>query len=489
MQITLYKNFAKVSNSTKRPTGGTTYDCKFKDATSYHNPQVLLAASFSDLAGVTYGYMDDNYYYVDDITTVANGLTEVSLTNDPLATWKGTISNYQGFIERGPVSTTFDDWAYDDMLNPVDKIRSAVSQYTLITGYNSNDGVFVMKTESILNPVGYGYLLTESEISSVLNKASIAGIDTSKITEIKYYPISLSAISNYTAISAVHMGNESVIVSCRYLNNGIHVSGNSTLTVPARVYNDSRDYDPRFTETILRVFGHETAIDNLYLRDGELTVQTEIDLGDGVVRVQVFGDNKYAFMGTAPIGITIPVIIPNNSHLKDIAKSIAGQTLNLIPSFKSSINTGLDNIYASIASQIPKKAFKKAAKHNVSPKFEAFVDGSEIDNIRSNAKSTLITSAANNILNMHTVAHSIGSGVTGAIGDLEVGRVLLEVIRYSSQDADRGAIGYPILSVSNIAAIGENGFYKFRNPHLAVPDIQSENDAINAYLASGFYYE
>ena len=64
MEITLYKNFAKVSNSTKRPTDGTTYDCKFKDNTSYHDPQVLLAASLSDLTGVTFGYMDGNYYYV-----------------------------------------------------------------------------------------------------------------------------------------------------------------------------------------------------------------------------------------------------------------------------------------------------------------------------------------------------------------------------------------------------------------------------------------
>lgn len=92
MIVRFYSNFSKRKNSTKIPTGTyTSKTVRWKENTSIHNPVVELAGT--PTVAYTYCYIQSwgKYYYVEDIVTVANGVTEYHLKEDRLASNKSAI--------------------------------------------------------------------------------------------------------------------------------------------------------------------------------------------------------------------------------------------------------------------------------------------------------------------------------------------------------------------------------------------------------------
>ena len=108
MTIKYWTNFSKRKNSTKQPTGGTSVTCQLKEGTSIEKPVFLLTG---DLFTCNYIEAFSHYYFVDDVKSVRNGLTEVSCSMDVLATFKTEIGSYNALIER---SASFYDAKYPD---------------------------------------------------------------------------------------------------------------------------------------------------------------------------------------------------------------------------------------------------------------------------------------------------------------------------------------------------------------------------------------
>lgn len=100
MQITLYSGFSKRPNSTLQPTGGTTITATLKERTSIENPTFLLAAGLSSYENITAVKWGSRYYFVSDISSIHNGLTEIACNIDRGATFKTQIGNTNAFIER-----------------------------------------------------------------------------------------------------------------------------------------------------------------------------------------------------------------------------------------------------------------------------------------------------------------------------------------------------------------------------------------------------
>lgn len=103
MQITLYPGFAKRRRSTARPTQtGATKTVTLKDSTSITKPTFTFASSLSDgiVAGTTCILWDGRYYFVDDVVSRHNGVTEISCSFDAGATYKNVIGASSVFIER-----------------------------------------------------------------------------------------------------------------------------------------------------------------------------------------------------------------------------------------------------------------------------------------------------------------------------------------------------------------------------------------------------
>ncbi len=99
-EIVLY-HFSKRKNSTKRPTGqGTEVPCLLKSATTFQNPAFILQRPMNDMLQFNYAKWADHYYFIDSTTSINAGQTEISCTEDVLATYKNEIGNYSCFIER-----------------------------------------------------------------------------------------------------------------------------------------------------------------------------------------------------------------------------------------------------------------------------------------------------------------------------------------------------------------------------------------------------
>lgn len=95
MDITVYRNFNKRKNSTKRPAGGTKRNVVLLDDVSLYTP--VFESEYWDYND-NYCMWAGRFYYVTDIVTKRQNLFEVQCEIDPMATWKDDILGSSGFV-------------------------------------------------------------------------------------------------------------------------------------------------------------------------------------------------------------------------------------------------------------------------------------------------------------------------------------------------------------------------------------------------------
>lgn len=110
MQLTIYKNFSKKKNSTKRPSGGRVVDVVMKENTSVESPTFLIDGIDLD---ANYCSAFGHYYYIDDIRLNNNNIYELVCSQDVLATHKDTIGNTSAYILRS--ASEYDGNVVDNM--------------------------------------------------------------------------------------------------------------------------------------------------------------------------------------------------------------------------------------------------------------------------------------------------------------------------------------------------------------------------------------
>ena len=93
--ITAYTGFSKRKNSTKQPTGGTTITATLKDDVSMVQPIFIVQGNT-----FTYNYIQfaGRYYFVDDVVSLRNNLTEIHCNIDVLATYKSAIQSTFAYV-------------------------------------------------------------------------------------------------------------------------------------------------------------------------------------------------------------------------------------------------------------------------------------------------------------------------------------------------------------------------------------------------------
>lgn len=95
MEVTVYRNFNKRKNSTKRPAGGAKRNVVLLDDVSLYTP--IFESEYWDYQD-NYCLWAGRYYYVTDIITKRQNLFEVHCEIDPLATWKDDIMATTAFV-------------------------------------------------------------------------------------------------------------------------------------------------------------------------------------------------------------------------------------------------------------------------------------------------------------------------------------------------------------------------------------------------------
>lgn len=100
MTVIFYSGFSKQLNSTKQPSGGTSYDCILKDDCSMIHPRISLGGNFNP-AGMMYCRIPafNRYYFVSDWQWIG-GAWVASLSVDAMATYKTQIGGTSAYITR-----------------------------------------------------------------------------------------------------------------------------------------------------------------------------------------------------------------------------------------------------------------------------------------------------------------------------------------------------------------------------------------------------
>ena len=139
---TLYK-FSKKRNSTKRPTGGTTFSIELKSPCDIIQPTIVInQANLGLIPNYAYIPQFERYYFVVS-QKWENGLWHIGMKVDALATWKTEIGAQALYVTR--CSQEYDGQIMDN-LYPA-KSKPTFSHIDKTSGWNSSDittGTFVV---------------------------------------------------------------------------------------------------------------------------------------------------------------------------------------------------------------------------------------------------------------------------------------------------------------------------------------------------------
>lgn len=470
MTITVYTGFSKRRNSTKVPsTGGTQKTVTLKEGTSIENPTFLLAG---DLFTVDYVAAFGHYYFVDDVVSVRNGLTEIKCSMDPLATHKTAIGNYTALIER---SDSHYDISYPD---PAVSIRNKMHCADTAGDPNiyDDDGWFVV---SVLNNVGSGTGFTSNYVISAASLQALASyVNTdwgslatdllgwfqatflktaNSIIDCIWLPVSSTALSGLPiTFETMVVGVDSVVVGGTPVSAGrmtapCIVHSSVTVAIP-HYYTTAGDFRRCAPYTIGKIFipGYGVADFNPldFEPTGNVNITTYIDVSTGDTVVYLSNDDSVLVSTyTFNIGVSCPV----GKVGANVTETIGG--------------------VLSTASNI---AMFNMAGNPVSRSVADYAAASSMVNTLSSAL-----------------------GVTASYSGRKAGRAQwanntrYDVITYARETQGPSSMqavsGRPDMTQRQISTC--SGYVKCINASIPIAGMAAERDAINAYLNNGFYYE
>ena len=443
VSMTFYSGFSKRENSTKQPSGGTSYSVVFKDAFSIIGGTVKLQANFDVAKNYTAAKYENNFYKVVDVVSTTNNIVEITLTLDVLATYKSSIAAYTGLIERAPSSSEINYLPDDTISNTGNMITNKLLWSSDLILSKSNACAQIKTSNSVSAQCYYTSLEGLVNLTQQLDSLW-AGNDINLITEINLVNISLASIalaSGAVSTTAIVIGNVSYNINSTvyafYQPSIIEEVNTYSLSSIAFTYSDARKINNNYTRLSFLVNNTEVLLDSVYNSASELTVTCTLDLNTLSVLTQVsvkkYTDTKILYTGYTNVGVGYVLSNNNASQLNGISTAfrMVGQT--------------------------------------VSKNYNGLIG--EIPNIIQNKEASCSGSAPGTVL---------------SIADLFFKLYLIE---YGSTDKSPSEYGYPYYKVSSINTLNATGFYKFVNPKLSIAALEGVRSKVDAYLANGFFYE
>jgi hypothetical protein len=446
-EIVLY-HFSKRKNSTKRPTGqGTEVPCLLKSATTFQNPTFILQKPMNDMLQFNYAKWADHYYFIDSTTSINAGQTEISCTEDVLATYKNEISNYTCFIERSSNQTTLandtmyiptNDWVLSTR-NVIHKEKIMTSTYSqqYIIRVVSRTGVasYYINGDQLNNLLDYMY--TESNFTDVITDAiTKLMFDPFKyIVDLKWIPFVDSAFNNSND-EAIQLGFWDSGVTAKRIDEDtvVNFSYSFAFDNPLYAITDFRYYSPSFSNYFIKLPFIGVVALNPYKIDESVNALYQFDATSGLCNV--FLQSKKVVFASYQFQLSVPVQIGYAST------NIAQLTTSAV----SLVGAGLQgNIAQGISSGI------EAGRSITAPEVSMLGTIGNISNILNNQ-----------ILEFNSYA-------------------------CTSINPDGASEGYADGTVRSIS--GLSGYIKCRNASIEISGFTGDQEAVNNYLNSGFYYE
>lgn len=446
-EIVLF-HFSKRKNSTKRPTEqGTTVPCLLKSATTFQNPTFILQKPMNDMLQFNYAKWADHYYFIDSTTSINAGQTEISCTEDVLATYKNEISNYTCFIERSINQTTLandtmyiptNDWVLSTRnVSHKEKIMTSTYSQQYIIRVVSRTGVasYYINGDQLNNLLDYMY--TESNFTDVITDAiTKLMFDPFKyIVDLKWIPFVENAFKNNNN-EAIQLGFWDSGVMAKRIDEDtvVNFSYSFAFNNPLYSITDFRYYTPSFSNYFIKLPFIGVVALNPYKINESVNALYQFDATSGLCNV--FLQSMKVVFASYQFQLSVPVQIGYAST------NIAQLTTSAV----SLVSAGLQgNIAQGISSGI------EAGRSITAPEVSMLGTIGNISNILNNQ-----------ILEFNSYA-------------------------CTSIEPDGASEGYADGTVRSIS--GLSGYIKCRNASIEISGFTGDQEAVNNYLNSGFYYE
>lgn len=210
MQATFYQ-FAKRTNSTKRPSGGQEFVIDLKAPCNIIDPEIKIATK-SDPTGFNYCYLPtfSRYYWVKN-WTYSDGLWNASLTVDTLASYREQIGSATEYVVRS--SAKYDGTISDGLYPATAKVQSVTTSFQGGFAETIRGGFFVIgfiaKAANSIGAITY----------VVMTPGNAKKLSAKLLTDVSYLSIDNSEISDN--LTKVLFNPYQYIVSCNYFPFGI----------------------------------------------------------------------------------------------------------------------------------------------------------------------------------------------------------------------------------------------------------------------------
>ena len=316
-----------------------------------------------------------------------------------------------------------------------------------LNNLNTNYGIFVVRVTG--KNGAKNYLLTEANIQAAFNtwydfknfsfstpENSLESIFSAisqpaqYVQSIKWFPFSVAALSAENVYYGFFDGGS-------HNRAGDVLSAYCDVSVPARYYNDVRDYDNRFTKVSLFIPGlGSVPIDAKYL-ESTIRVRYSTDVDSGDCEIDILAGGVVIFTSQIHIACDVPI------------GGISGGQATAV--------SGIAQIVGSL-SVTPLHTLKNA------------IAGAET------AVSGMLTPPQSN---------------TGASGNKmqwqTYSQVLCCVTRLGSTGKANPVLGQPLREDRQISTL--SGYVLCNGASVDIDGFESDRDTINEKLNSGFYYE
>lgn len=466
MQATFYQ-FAKRTNSTKRPSGGQEFGIDLKAPCNIIDPEIKIATQ-NDPTGYNYCYLPtfSRYYWVKN-WTYADGLWDASLTVDTLASYRDQIGNSTEYVTRS--SAQYDGTISDGLYPASAKVQSVTTAFQGGFAETINGGFFVIgfiaKSANSIGAVTY-VVMTPSNAkrlsAKLLTNVSYLNIDNAEISDnltkilfnpyqyivsCNYFPFNMAELTAHLPlVSSIDVGWWSIDIPGWILgadNNNLTKS--VSVGIPKHPQAASRggycNASPYTDYTIfLQPFGVIPLDASKLWGAVTLSIQYMVDLFTGDSILRIFTDsNQLVHETTAKLGVPI--------QLSNIAFDI--------PSGSGLLQTGVAAAFGGL---------------------QAALSGGSFSDV------------GNGILNaaQATNADVASKGATGST--IAFDSVPYMVARFKILvDDNNDDHGRPLCQRVLISSIP--GYIMVDDPDIALAATAEEIDSVKSYMKNGFFYE
>lgn len=346
MNIKVWSDFSKRINSTKRPSGdGTSITVRLKENTSMVAPVFILTGNDFHF---NYVQAFGRFYFVSNVQSVVNDMSQIECAIDVLATYKEEIGSYVAYVERS--ASNYDTAVIDSLISAQQKVVSAAKADTAISNYSTTGSYalrmqgkggidqYIGSYEGISTILYQAYNIdnfidqyNEIEFDNVtggieqLRKILFSlGYDPSRyIVSLLWFPFDIGG----TGTNECYMGFYDLGPIGGVTKSGLQtIIAGGSVSIPSRYFGDFRDYDNTWSRYSLYFPGvGEVSLDASSLSNG-LNYSLRVDAITGASTV-VLTDNSGAHIstlaGTMGVSQQIGFASPQSAMMNAIASQIA----------------------------------------------------------------------------------------------------------------------------------------------------------------------